>query len=1004
MRLVGLVRTGSSSHMRIVLFVLPQLFFAGIAHVSAAPLRVVTDNNYPPYAFQDTEGKPQGYVVDLWRLWESKTGVEVDLQPMQWSAAQRAVLDGRADVIDMIFRTPVREQLYDYSPPYAKLPVGIYVDTSINGIHDVSSLQGFAVAVQRGDACVDKLAGLGIDNLIPYPDYEAIMVAAQSDEIKVFCMDEYPAGYYLYLFRDQLAFVKAFTLYEGQFHWAVNSGDREAFALVSHGMSLITPAEREALNEKWLKQPIQFQPYIRLVLSVVPGALVVVALALLWIRILSRQVSARTAELRHKNEQLERTSHELVIEKAQLRSIVDNSPDVMVLKDGGGVYIDCNAGFLEMAGVSREKVIGYTDDDIFVDRHLIALIKESDEDVLSADQPSKYETTVVSRAGGKTEWEVIKVPIHAEAGGKPTRLLGVARDITQRRRADEERRIAAVAFESQDGMIITDARGVIERSNAAFSRISGYPQSETVGRTPKILGFRHQDRNIEKEMWACLKRDGYWAGEVTCNHRNGNGFEARLSVTAVSDEEGRTVHYVGNLQDISEEKRARELAEHLKRFDHLTDLPNRTLLEERMVLAVENRAKVKSYGAVVMLGLDSFQRINNTRGHAFGDLVLLEAAKRIRPAAHGSDNLYRFSGDCFVLLVENLGPDRHRAIRRVQFISDAIRLSLVEPMVIDTQRVVCTASIGIALFFDRQVSPAALLCQAELALFKSKSGGRDQVNLFEDAMQSEIERRSWMESELREVITRNQLELYYQIQVDTQGRPIGAEALIRWIHPDRGVIPPMEFISLAEETGLIVPVGEWVITSACKQLALWERQEGLRHLTLAVNVSPRQFKSGYFVETIEAAVRHADISTCKLKLEVTESLAIDDFDASIAKLERLKAGGFKVSLDDFGTGNSSLNYLTKLPLTQLKIDKSFVDHLPSSHRDAMVAQTIIAMGHGLGLDVIAEGVETKAQYRFLVEHGCHAFQGYLFGKPMPLAEFEAAVREVLPVTESRNEA
>ena len=286
-----------------------------------------------------------------------------------------------------------------------------------------------------------------------------------------------------------------------------------------------------------------------------------------------------------------------------------------------------------------------------------------------------------------------------------------------------------------------------------------------------------------------------------------------------------------------------------------------------------------------------------------------------------------------------------------------------------------------------------MLRQAELAMYRGKKLGRNVVRFFEDAMQSELDRRNLLEEELREAIEQRQLVLYYQVQVDADGRPIGAEALIRWLHPVRGLVPPFAFIPLAEETGLIEPIGRWVLATACQQLARWSDDDLFSRLTLAVNVSPPQFKAASFVQDVFDELERTGIPANSLKLEVTESLAIDDFDASVDKLRQLRASGVRISLDDFGTGNSSLNYLTKLPLSQLKIDKSFVDELPASHRDAMVAQTIIAMGRGLELDVIAEGVETRAQYEYLVAQGCHAFQGYLFGKPLPPDVFEAAVRE-----------
>jgi diguanylate cyclase (GGDEF)-like protein/PAS domain S-box-containing protein len=977
--------------------VLVVALLACALHADAKTLHVVTDNNYPPFLYLDTGGRPEGYLVDLWHLWEQKTGVHVDLQPMQWSDALQRMHDGRADVIDMIFRTPAREPIYDFSPPYDAATVGIYVDPSISGIHDVQSMNGFLVGVQRGDACAEQLARQGITNQVFYPSYVAILDAVRSGDIKIFCMDDSPANYYLYLYRDQKKFAKAFTIYSAQFHWAVAKGDKATFDLVEQGMARITPDEREALRSKWFTQPIQFQPYLRTLAFVILGALAALATTLLWIRSLRRAVHARTAEIQQKNVQLEQSARALMVEQAQLRSLVENSPDAMVLKDRNKVYVHCNAGAQALLGLPGDRVIGRTDDELYVDKAFSAFIKKTDEEVLRTGQPRRYETTIAAPEGTMRDLEVIKVPIHAH-GGETAGVLAVTRDITERRRAERELRIAAVAFESQDGMLITDAQGRIERVNAAFTRITGYAALDAIGQSPRLLRSGLHEDGFYEAMWSLLTTAGYWNGEVVNRHRNGDLYTARLSITAVSDAQGRTIHYVGNLQDITAEKRAYALAEHLKLFDHLTDLPNRTLLADRMARAMAGAAQ--EFGAVMMVDLDHFQKLNDSLGHAVGDRLLVEMARRIRSIMGENDTLGRFSGDSFVLLVERLGTDRHAAATRALLTADAIRTTIAEPMILDGHRLTCTGSIGVTLFRDGLDHPEALLCQAELALYKSKRSGRNTVRVFEDEMRSELDDRNWLEKALRDAIRDDRLTLHYQVQVDAQDRPIGAEALLRWFHPERGPITPAAFIPLAEETGLIEPIGRWVLATACQQLAAWARDDATRGLTLAVNISARQFESDNFVDGILAEIQRTGAPADKLKLEVTESLAIGDLQSSIRKLRTLRDNGFSISLDDFGTGNSSLNYLTKLPLTQLKIDKSFVDELPASHRDAMVAQTIIAMGRGLGLDVIAEGVETPAQRDFLVSQGCHSFQGYLFGKPLPVPEFEAQVRAALAAAEA----
>jgi diguanylate cyclase (GGDEF)-like protein/PAS domain S-box-containing protein len=795
-------------------------------------------------------------------------------------------------------------------------------------------------------------------------------------------MDDSPANYYLYLYRDQKQFAKAFTLYLGEFRWAVAKGDKATFDLVEQGMARITPAERDALRRKWFNQPIQFRPYLRILAFVILGALAALAATLLWIRVLRRAVQARTAEIRHKNAQLERTTHALMVEQAQLRTLVENSPDAMTLKDRNNVYVHCNAG--------AQALLGLPDD------------KESDEQVLRTGQPHRYEKMIAAPDGTLRDLEVIKVPVRADDGATAG-VLAVARDITERRRAERELRVASVAFESQDGMLITDAEGRIERVNAAFSRLSGYAAPDVIGQNPRLLRSGLHDDAFYEAIWSALTATGYWTGEVINRHRDGSLYTARLSITAVPDAQGRTIHYVGNLQDITAEKRAHALAERLKMFDHLTDLPNRVLLADRMARAMSGAGIAQEFGAVMMVNLDHFQKLNDSLGHAVGDRLLVEVARRIHAIKREDDTLGRFSGDSFVLLAERLGTDRNTAAARALLAADAIREAIAEPMTLDGHRLTCTASLGVTLFpllREGADSPDALLCQAELALYKSKQNGRNTVRLFEDGMQSELEDRNWLEKALRDALRDDALTLHYQVQVDARERPLGAEALLRWTHPERGAISPAAFIPLAEETGLIEPIGRWVLATACRQLAAWARDDTLRGLTLAVNISARQFESDNFVDDILAEVRRTGAPVDKLKLEVTESLAFGDLDASIRKLHVLRANGFSISLDDFGTGNSSLNYLTKLPLTQLKIDKSFVDELPASHRDAMVAQTIIAMGRGLGLDVIAEGVETAAQRDFLVAQGCHSFQGYLFGRPLPVRDFEALVLAALVAAET----
>jgi len=948
-------------------------------------IRVVTDDNFPPYVFKHEDGSVEGYIVDLWLLWERKTGINVQLDAMQWSEAQHQLQSGEADVIDMLYRTPDREQLFDFSATYASSPVGIYVDTSIRGIHDVKSLSGFTIGVQRGDACLGRLTALGHKNLETFANYSALLAASKAGSIRIFCMDDDPASFYLYRNRADVSVYRAFELYKGQFNWAVLRGDNATYELVNRGMNLITAQERQALREKWFKHPFEFRPYLRALLISIIALFVLLAAAALWIWSLKRAVKQSTVQLSKNNQQLQLATVALHKEQNLLRTIFENSPDALIFKDAYGTCLAANAAAHHLLGVScPPKTTNQCASD--------------SNSAIGNPRSRRSEMTVIASDGTDHELEMIEIPI-LEGPVSSLGSLIIAHDITDRRRNERELRIAAVAFESYDGQIVTDENGIIERVNSAFVRISGFSADDAIGRTPGFLQSELHGKTFYTGILLTLRKAGYWHGEIISRRRDGELYTARLSISAVADDRGHTTHYIGNLQDITAEKEAVKLANHWKLYDVLTGLPNRLLIEDRISHVLTGYSERSNPGAVMMFDIDFFRQINDSLGHACGDQVLAEVAARAQAAIRELDCLARFSGDSFVLLACDLGAPAPIAVRQATQLAEAIRCAVEAPILVASHRLTCTVSIGIAMFHDRETSADALLRQAELAMYRSKSNGRNMLHFFEKNMQVEIDQRRQLRAELQDAIHLQQFVLYYQVQVDTVGKPIGAEALLRWPHPTRGLVPPAEFIPIAEETGLIETIGRWVLETACQQLAEWAHQHTTRHLTLAVNVSPRQFKSQRFVEDVIAIIQRTGAAADKLKLEVTESLAIDDFQDSIAKLHELRNNGIQISLDDFGTGNSSLNYLTKLPLTQLKIDKSFVDDLPSSLRDAMVAQTIIAMGHGLELQVIAEGVENGEQRDFLTSHGCEAFQGYLFGRPLPVADFNESVARMLSENE-----
>ncbi len=441
-------------------------------------------------------------------------------------------------------------------------------------------------------------------------------------------------------------------------------------------------------------------------------------------------------------------------------------------------------------------------------------------------------------------------------------------------------------------------------------------------------------------------------------------------------------------------KRTLDELRRLSYFDTLTRLPNRALLDDRMQQAMAASDRIGDCGAVLFLDLDGFRKINDSVGHGAGDRVLVEMADRLKQRVRDGDTVARFSGDSFVVVMEHCGEDSTAAAKAAASFAEQLRADIARPCVVGDHHARCTASIGVTLFCGAAVAHGALLQQAELAMYRSKAGGRDSVRFYEAHMQRDLDARNRTEDELREAIAQGQLRLHYQVKVDSDGFARSAEALVRWEHPTRGLIFPNDFIAVAEESGLIEPLGRWVLDQACAQLARWSASGRARELRLAANVSAKQFRSPDFAVDVLRTLRRHGVEPKALELEVTESVALDAIDDSIAKLSELRSHGVAISLDDFGTGSSSLAYLTRLPLDQLKIDKSFVDVLTDQHQARMVAQAIIALGKGLRLEVVAEGVETREQLNWLRENGCDLFQGYLFSRPVPEDAFGALLQRL----------
>ena len=679
------------------------------------------------------------------------------------------------------------------------------------------------------------------------------------------------------------------------------------------------------------------------------------------------------------------TEAALLKSEANFRSMMDNSPYLTWMKDTEGRYLAVNKIYADYLGLAEPgQAIGKTDLDLQQKRELAEKYRADDAEVMASRRQKHVEEAAFD--GQRLHWvETVKTPV-IDAHGSVLGTVGSARDITERKAIEADLRIAAAAFDAQEAIVITDADGVILRVNQAFIESTGYAAEEIVGRTPRLLKSGRHDAAFYTEMWTSLRQAGGWQGEIWDRRKNGEIYPKWLNITAVKGADGGVTHYVATHTDITERKAAEEKIRDLAFYDPLTRLPNRRLLLDRLHMTLAASTRHGREGALLFVDLDNFKMLNDTQGHDKGDLLLQEVARRLTACVRDADTVARLGGDEFVVLLEDLSENPEEAATQAETVGEKILAAVGRPYLLAGHEYHSTPSVGITLFGDQRGGIDELLKQADIAMYQAKAAGRNTMRFFDPELQAAVQARTAMEQDLRQGITNGQFFLHYQAQVEDD-RIVGAEALVRWRHPERGTVSPAEFIPLAEETGLILPLGQWVLETACAQIAAWAERMETADITLAVNVSARQFRQPDFVEEVVSVLERTNADPSRLKLELTESLVVDSVEEVVAKMTALKERGLSFSLDDFGTGYSSLSYLKRLPLSQLKIDQSFVRDVLTDPNDAAIARTIVALAQSMGLGVIAEGVETEDQRDFLARQSCHAFQGFLFGRPLPVEEF-----------------
>ncbi len=654
----------------------------------------------------------------------------------------------------------------------------------------------------------------------------------------------------------------------------------------------------------------------------------------------------------------------------------------VVVTDAVGHIVSINPAFTRISGYTQAQAIGRTPSLLKSGKHDGSFYANMWHQLTTRGMWSGEIWNRASDGHIYPEW--LSISSARNADGQIVNYVGVFSDISERKAAEADLRIAATAFDSQEGMFITDAHSVILRVNSAFSAITGYTAQEAVGQTPRLLKSGHHDEAFYGAMHRDIENTGAWQGEVWNRRKNGEVFPEWLTITAVHNNDKQVSHYVSTLTDITKRKEAEDQIRDLAFFDPLTRLPNRRLLLDRLQLAMSSSKRSGRCGAIFFIDLDNFKAINDTFGHHMGDLLLQQVATRLVESLRETDTVARLGGDEFVVMLEELSTQRYQAAQQAKAVAEKLIAALNLPYVLGELEYHNTPSIGISMFEDHQSTLEEVLKRADLAMYQAKAAGRNTLRFFDPEVESQVHARTVLEGELLQAITHSQLVLHYQVQVDDAGRLLGAEALVRWQHPSRGLVSPVAFIGLAEETGLIIALGRWVLESACHQLVAWSKQPATSHLCVAVNISAVQCRQADFVAQVLALIEQTGARADRLKLELTESLLLDHIEEMIGKMQELKSRGIQFSLDDFGTGYSSLSYLKRLPIDQLKIDQSFVRDLLTDPDDTAIVRTIVALAENLHVSVIAEGVETQAQRDCLAALGCHHYQGYFFGRPGPI--------------------
>ncbi|HEX9173733.1 MAG TPA: EAL domain-containing protein [Telluria sp.] len=929
----------------------------------------------PPKIYLNDQGQADGILVDVLRKLAEEEGWQLEFVSCEWERCLRGLEQGELDLLPDVAWSEARSRTLDFHrTPALHSWSQVYRRANVP-IVSMLDLRGKRVAVLGGSiqhAFFEEFArNFGVAPVIvPVTSVDEAFTLVERGQAEALVASNYAAAVHG---LDPDVVETPLMFQPARLFFATGKG-RNAPLLAAIDRRL-EPWQRDPQSvyfeilEKWRVHGTRTRipAYVWWAAAALTGLL---AIATLLAVLMRRQVRRKTGALRDSEQ--------------RMATILDTVDSLIYIKDANYRYAYANRALCEFFGRKNADIIGKRDTDMF-EAPVAAALRDNDAQAMQGGTRVVAEEFVLDAHGRQITVLSTKVPL-CRTDGSVYGLCGISIDISARRMAEESNRVAATVFQSEEGMMVVRPDCLIQKVNHAFVVMTGFTEEELAGHPVPWFALQNDGADARQTVWDLVERTGKWQGEIWSRRKAGELYPAWMTITAVRDEHGRTTNYVGTLGDITQQKLAQDEILHLAYYDTLTGLPNRRLLLERLGHCLQKRSPPTL--ALLFLDLDNFKDLNDSRGHETGDELLKQVGQRISACTREGDTVARLGGDEFVILLDNVGADADTAAEHAARIGSKILAEVDKPFVIGGITHHTTCSIGAALRSEHDVEVEDLMRHGDLAMYEAKKEGRNTMRFFHQEMLADVTYRLALETELRASLSKSEFLLHYQPQVDGEGRMVGAEALLRWNHAKRGIVGPNTFVSIAEKSGLIVPLGRWVLRTACTQLAQWGSMPGLAHLTIAVNVSVREFRHAQFVAETLAILRETGANPARLKLELTESVLIENAGAAIEKMHELKVHGIRFALDDFGTGYSSLSYLKLLPLDQLKIDRSFVRDVLVDPDDAAIARSIVALAKALGLGIIAEGVETESQRAFLLGIGCDCAQGYLFGRPMEVAALE----------------